>query len=268
LRALIIPWAGLPEPTRTLMADFPHVAVHNLHYNSGPVAEMALALLLAAARRLVPADRALRAGDWTPRYAPSDSPLLAGNTALILGYGAIGRQVARLCRGLGMTVQATRRSLPAPESVAPDLTLYPPAALPDLLPGATALLVCVPHTPETTGLIGAAELALLPPHAVLVNISRGPVVDEQALYTALRDGRIYGAGLDVWYRYPPDEAAQAHTPPSAYPFHELDNVVLSPHRAAHTRATDALRITHLAALLNAAAAGDPLPNRVDVVAGY
>jgi phosphoglycerate dehydrogenase-like enzyme len=95
-------------------------------------------------------------------------------------------------------------------------------------------------------------------------------VDEAALYHALRDGRLHAAGLDVWYHYPApgDEAARAHTPPSAYPFHELDNVVLSPHRAGGSMETDRARMDHLAALLAAAARGEPLPNRVNIQVGY
>lgn len=268
LRTLIIPWAGLPAGTRDLLAAFPDVAVHNLHHNAVPVAELTLALLLAAARVIVPFDRALRQGDWRPRYArPSPSVLLAGKTALVLGYGAIGQRVARLCRALEMRVLATRRQLAAPVE-ADGVQLHPAAALPALLPQANALLICLPLTPETEGLIDAAALAQLPRPAILVNIGRAPIVDEAALYAALRSGQLHAAGLDVWYQYPADEAARAATFPAAYPFHELDNVVLSPHRGGGSDATTALRMAHLAALLNAAARGEPLPNRVDTAAGY
>jgi phosphoglycerate dehydrogenase-like enzyme len=102
----------------------------------------------------------------------------------------------------------------------------------------------------------------------LVNVGRGPIVDEAALYQALREGTLHSAGLDVWYNYPTDKAARSHTPPSAYPFHELDNVVMSPHRAGGADETDMLRMMHLAALFNAAARGDEMPNRVDLQAGY
>jgi phosphoglycerate dehydrogenase-like enzyme len=146
--------------------------------------------------------------------------------------------------------------------------IHPPQALHRLLPCANALFICLPLTPATTGLIGAKELALLPPHAVLVNVARGPIVDEAALYHALRDGALHAAGLDVWYNYPPDEAARAHTPPSDYPFHELDNVVMSPHRAGGSTETELQRMAHLARLLNAAARGEEMPNRVDLQAGY
>ncbi len=267
LRALIIPFAGLPETTRELLADFSHLAVHNLHYNAAPVAEMVITLLLAAAKFIVPMDRALRTHDWTPRYRRNPSVLLEGQTALILGYGAIGQRVAHLCRALDMQVMAIRRSVAPPPLDGPD-EIYPLSALHDLLPQTNALIICLPHTVKTTGLVGKRELALLPSGAVLVNIGRGPIVDEAALYHALRDGTLHAAGLDVWYNYPSDEAARSHTPPSAYPFHELDNVVMSPHRAGHFAKTEILRMTHLAALLNTAAEGQELPNRVDVQAGY
>ena len=98
LHGLIIPWAGLPEVTRDLVRDFSHISVHNLHHNAVPVAEMAVSLMLAAAKLVVPMDRALRARDWTPRYhRPHPTALLEGKTALILGYGAIGQRVAHLC---------------------------------------------------------------------------------------------------------------------------------------------------------------------------
>ena len=123
---------------------------------------------------------------------------------------------------------------------------------------------------ETRGLIGETELALMSDSAILVNVGRGPVVDESALYLALRDGTLHAAGLDVWYNYPTDEPGRSATRPSEYPFHELDNVVMSPHRAGapHTPETESLRMRALADLLNAAARGEPIPNRVDLVLGY
>jgi phosphoglycerate dehydrogenase-like enzyme len=214
-------------------------------------------------------DRSLRHHDWTPRYRPNPSLLLEGNTALVLGYGAIGRKVAQLCLGLGLEVLAVRRRLEAgAPRPANGIRLAPIADLHRLLPRADALLICLPHTPETDGLIAAGELALLPPTAILVNVGRGPIVDEAALYHALRRGELYAAGLDVWYNYPPDEQARPHTPPSHLPFHELDNVVMSPHRAGGSTGTERLRMIHLARLLNAAARGEPMPNRVDLQAGY
>jgi phosphoglycerate dehydrogenase-like enzyme len=266
LRALIVPFAGLPQETRALMLDFPQIRVHNLHHNAVAAAEMAITLMLAAAKFIVPIDRALRRNDWRPRYCPNPAVVLQGKTALILGYGAIGQSVARACRGLGMDVLATRRRVGDQD---PD-GVYGPEALHRLLPRADVLIIALPLTEETKGLIGEAELALLGPKALLVNIGRGPIVDEEPLYRALRDGSIHAAGLDVWYNYPRGETPRENTPPSAYPFHRLDNVVMSPHRAGTGGAEEIelLRMVHLAELLNAAAAGEEMPNRVDIRIGY
>jgi phosphoglycerate dehydrogenase-like enzyme len=269
LQALVIPWAGLPEQTRQLMLDYPHIAVHNLHHNALPVAEHAIALLLAAMKLIVPMDRSLRSHDWSPRYQHKPSLLVSGKRVLILGFGAIGRHVAALCRGLGMEVTAIqRRAEPSASGTPEEIRIATPEELHRLLPGTEVLFVCLPHTSETTGIIGAEELSLLPTGAVLINVARGPIVDEATLYTALSERRLYAAGLDVWYHYPADKETRSRTPPANHPFHELDNVVMSPHRAGHTEETERLRTEHLAKLLNAAARGEPMPNRVDLQAGY
>jgi phosphoglycerate dehydrogenase-like enzyme len=269
LQALVIPWAGLPEPTRRLMLDFPRIAVHNLHHNALPVAEHAIALLLAAMKLIVPMDRSLRNHDWSPRYQRKPSLLVSGKGVLILGFGAIGRHVAALCRGLGMKVTAIQRHAEPPPSRTPEeIKTATPEELHRLLPDAQALFVCLPHTSETSGIVGAEELSLLPVGAVLVNIARGPIVDQAALYRALSEGKLFAAGLDVWYHYPANEETRERTPPADLPFHELDNVVMSPHRAGHTEETERLRMEHLAELLNAAAREEPMPNQVDLQAGY
>jgi len=263
LRAVIVPWAGVPERTRATLAAFSGVTLHNLHHNAAVTAEHALALLLAAARSLVPGDRALRAGDWGPRHADPTDPLLDGAVAVVLGHGAIGRRVARVMRALGMEVHAIRRSGAAAGSVG----VHGPEALPGLLPRARALVVAVPHTPETDGMLGARELGLLPDGSIVVNVARGRVIDEAALYAACAAGRLR-AGLDVWWRYPESEEARAATPPSAFPFGGLDNVVLSPHRAGHAEVTERLRAEHLARSLRHAVRGDAIPWRVDPARGY
>jgi phosphoglycerate dehydrogenase-like enzyme len=267
IKAVIVPWAGISVETRTLLADFPHISLHNLHHNATTTAELGFALLLSAAKFVPSMDRSLRRHDWTPRYEPSPAVILHNKTALILGYGAIGRELARMCKGMGMTVLATRRS---PKSGSDEYAdeIHEGEGLLELLPRANFLLIALPHTPQTEGLIGEKELALLPEPAVLVNIGRGKVVDEAALYGALKDGRLHAAGLDVWYNYPEDEASRTNAQPANYPFHELDNVVMSPHRGGATMETHPLRMEHLARLLNAAARSEPIPNMVDLKRGY
>ncbi len=267
LRHVFIPYAGLPRATRERLLPRPRVAVHNLHHNAASTAELAMALLLSASKLIVPHDRELRAGDWRRRYRRPQTALLAGGHAVVVGYGAIGQRVAQACRGLGMRVTAIRRTAGRGDRHGP-VALAPPTELTSLLRDADALLLCVPLTDATAGMVDVDVLAALPATAYVVNVGRGPLIDERGLFEALRDGRLAGAGLDVWYRYPRNEEQRSATPPSEYPFHELENVVLSPHRAGHTRQNEALRAKALAQLLLAAAAGEDVPHRVDLEHGY
>ncbi|MEZ5992965.1 MAG: NAD(P)-dependent oxidoreductase [Planctomycetota bacterium] len=264
LNTLVIPFAGLPASTSELLREFPEISVHNLHHNAPATAELSMALLLAAAKSVVPIDSRFRQGDWSDRGQMDRSIQLEGRTALVLGYGQIGKRVARACQGLGMQVIAIARR----KHSDPEHELHTVDELTDVLPKADALMVCLPATPETEGLIGEAELALLPPDAVVVNIARGPIVHEQALYDALKERRIFAAGLDVWWKYPASRDEWGKTQPSAFPFHELENVVMSPHRGGHVSDTETQRMRALARVLNAANRGEEIPNRVDLTAGY
>ena len=270
LQALVIPFAGVPMSTRATLADFPDLRVHNLHHNAASTAEMAVALLLATAKRLLPFDRALRADDWRPRYEDfTASMLLDGKRALVLGYGAIGQRIARVLNALGLRVTAVcRHPERHPDAADAGVDLRSTRELDDLWAQADALLIALPQTPATEGLVGASELQRMPDHAVLVNVGRGPVVDQAALYEALCDGKLGGAGIDVWYNYPSDPEERANTPPAAYPFGELANVVMSPHRAGGGDAVEARRMAELAELLNALARGQTEAQRVDLSAGY
>lgn len=265
LDTLIIPWAGLPPETAAVLKTFPGVAVHNLHYNATVTAETGILLLLAAAKRLVVVDRALRNHDWRPRFDESGALELAGRNATVLGYGAIGKRVTQVCQAMGMRTTAFRRaSQPGdPEFVRP-LSV---AALREILPTTEALLVTLPLTSETEGVIGAPELALLPDNAIVVNIARGKVIDQEALYAECRAGRIR-AGLDVWYNYPRTEEARANMAPSDFPFEVLDNVVMTPHMGGNSDRESIALARELAGLLNARARGETLPNRLDPSRGY
>lgn len=267
LRAVVVPWAGIPTGTAERLQSRPHLALHNLHHNAAPTAEMAVALLLAAAKRVVPLDQALRRHDWTPRYQPTDAVLLDGATALVVGLGAIGRRVARACQGLGMDVLGTRVS--AIEVRDEDgVEVHPADRLHDLLPRATAVILTLPLTDATRGLIGAPELALLPRPAVLVNIGRGPLIDAAALDAALADGTLHAAGLDVWWNYPREPEARTATAPADVPLERHDSLVLSPHRGGHVMDGERLRTAALIETLRAFVAGTDVPNPVDPHRGY
>jgi phosphoglycerate dehydrogenase-like enzyme len=151
--------------------------------------------------------------------------------------------------------------------------------LPSLLPQADVLMITVPLTPETEGMIGEEQLQAMPHGSILINVARAQVVEERALYEALKSGKLHSAGLDVWYRYPQEQGnsvpsyfvappSAANTPPSEYPFFELPNLVMSPHRGGATIGTEERRIQHLATLIRAAMNGEPVPNQVNLDAGY
>lgn len=190
--------------------------------NSGAVAEHTLGLMLAFAKRIVPYDRATREGRFSARdtFAASE---LAGKTALIVGFGRIGRRVARLCSAFEMRVLAYD-PLVSPKAIS-EAGCEPVVSLADALPLADHVLIHVPKTPGTEGLIGRETLARMRPSACVVNVSRGGLVDEAALADAIREGRIGGACLDVFEPEPPR---------ADNPLFGLDKVVLSPHCAAFT----------------------------------
>jgi len=265
LVTLIIPWTGISEETRAVLSHFPDLKVHNLHHNAASTAELALGLLLTAAKQIIPFDQSLRQGNWQPRYQNRETILLAGKNALILGYGEIGKRIKKGLDGLGVNVKVIKRTIQKTDH---KQFIYSPKKLQQLLPESDILILALPLTGQTEDMIGELELSLLPSSAILINISRGKIVNQFALYKALKDRKIYGAGLDVWYNYPDTKESRKNTPPGDYPFHELNNLVFSPHRGGLVIETEQLRLTDLARLINAGARGERIPNQVDLDLGY
>jgi glyoxylate reductase len=181
-------------------------------------ADLAFGLLIAAARRIAEGDRILRRkafDGWTPSYALGAA--VHGATLGVVGFGRIGQAMARRGRGFGMhLVYADRARAPAEIERALQATHLP---IDELFATADFVSLHCPLTPETRGLVGAERLARMKPNAILVNTARGGCVDEAALAAALRDGRIAGAGLDVFEHEP-------HVHPELL---ALENVVLTPH---------------------------------------
>lgn len=261
LRTLVVPFSGVPRSIQEMLPAFPSIRVVSCKFNSAEAAEHAWALLLAAAKRIVPADAALRRGCWEHRFETPESILLEGKQLLLIGYGGIGRRLARFGGAFGMSVRAVKRT------PGDDPEIGPIAAVEDLdglLPGADALILSLPDTPATRGLISADRFARMKDGVVLVNVGRGPVLDEESFHEAMRTGKIGAAGLDVWWSYPGDTAS---TPPSRFPLHEFPNLVMSPHRASHVREREMRRYTALAEILRDIAAGREV-DAVDRDAGY
>lgn len=185
--------------------------------NARSVAELAITLLFALARHVVLHDRTVRAGSWARRTGIE----LAGRRLGIVGYGAIGRELAEIARGLRLDVVAFD-----PFVDDADVPLVP---LDELLAGCDAVSLHLPLTPETAGLLGARELVTMKPGALLVNTARGGLVEEDALADALRSGALGGAAFDVF----------AEEPPLSSPLLELETFIASPHAGAAT--VDAVR---------------------------
>jgi len=171
-------------------------------------------------------------GSWRTSWVESGAPHgeVRGSTLGIVGYGRVGREVAHRAAGFGARILAANRT--AREDGTGVERVYPLAELDRMLPQCDTVALCTALGPETTGLIDARRLSLMKPTAFLINIARGRVIDEDAVYAALRDRTIGGAALDVWWQYPTaDEPEQRG---SRYPFHELPNVIVTPHNSGWT----------------------------------
>ena len=186
------------------------------------VSEHAVAMTLSLAKRLPQRHAALAAGrfdKWSPAMT------MNGATCVILGFGGIGTTTARMLRAFGTRICAvTRTGQPADEA---DRT----ASIADLhqvLPSADVLVIALPLTLATRGLIGAPELALMKQSAILVNVGRGPIIDQAALYEHLRTHQDFSAGIDTWWAEPAGDAPFS----TDYPFLDLPNVLGSPHNSS------------------------------------
>jgi phosphoglycerate dehydrogenase-like enzyme len=233
----------------------------NTFHHEDSIAEYIAATSVVVRRGLLVQDRALRDGHWASPVFEPDRPqagAMRGATVGIVGYGHIGARAWANLRAMGARgVVVTRRP---PDAAAEGLDwARGPEALPDLLAEADVVVLCLPLTEETRHLIGADQLAVMRPDAVLVNVSRGPLVDPEALHAALVEERLGGAVLDVWYSYP-SEGSTAQ--PAPVPFGELGNVLMTPHVSGVTRQTFAGRVADITANIRRLRADQPLENRV------
>jgi phosphoglycerate dehydrogenase-like enzyme len=221
--------AGLPREDVERIAWASSSGIHGT-----PLGEWALFGILALTKGLPRLEADKRDRHWT--HYPVDE--VRGTTVLIVGLGEIGREVARLAEAFGMTVLSTRRS---------------EGDLDALLPRADSVVITLPLTDETRGMFDRRRIGLLRPGAILVNIGRGPVVDEDALIEALRSRRLRGAALDVYATEPL---------PTDSPLWELDNVILSPHTAAQSVHENERIVELFAENLRRYLAGEELRSRI------
>lgn len=254
----------------------PAAAVHQLMYpelirsnvvvtNStgihGPVvAEHAIAVLLALAKRLPQAMQYQAKHEWSQDQLWHTQPRpreVSGSTVLVIGMGGIGREFAARAKAMGMRVLAVREN-PAKGPDGAD-AVFSSAQIDDVLPQVDYVLLCTPVTPATTGIMNAARLSKMKPDAYLINVARGPLIDEAALLDALKNRRIAGAALDVFNQEPL---------PANSPFWALDNILITPHIAAVTERLWDRHYRLIVDNMNRFMAGQPLLNEVDKSRGY
>jgi len=233
LRLLQVPGAGLDRIDRSQLRA--GLAVANVYGHEAGIAEYVIGAMVALTRSLQRLDQKLRAGEWESQWsvgtpAPPLWPELAGKTLGILGFGHIGESLARRAHAFDMRVCAVRRHA-QPGSPHGWISVGGPERLDELLGRSDYLAVTLSLSAETRGLMDARRLGLMKPSAYLINVARAEIVDEQALYNALAKGRLAGAALDVWYRYP---TGAGSTAPATAPFHELSNVIMTPHVSGWT----------------------------------
>ena len=219
------------------------VTVHTIKgYGDTAVAEHTMALIFACARDIARMDREVRAGTWQP----AEGLQLAGKTLGIIGLGGIGREVARIAKGIGMKVIAWSRT-PRPEADAAGVSMVD---LDTLLACADIVSLHLALNEETRGLLSAERLARIKPGAILVNTARGALVDEQALIAALASGRLRHAGLDVFHAEP---LARDH------PLARLENVTVTAHAAFRTAEASETLIRRAIDIVRSIIAGAPQP---------
>lgn len=247
-------WAGVDSLL------FPELVASEVPLTNGSgvfsqsLGEFALAAILYFAKDFPRMLRNQRAERWEP----FDVDEIAGQTVGIIGYGDIGRAVARRVHAMGMQVLAVKRHFPEQPDPLID-HFYKPDAMAEMLGRCDYIVVTAPLTGETRHMVGAAQFVAMKPSAVVINVGRGPVIDQAALVLALQEGGLRGAALDVF----------EHEPlPPGHPLWQMENVLVSPHTADHTRDWIDAAMRFFLRQYERFANGEPLENRVNKHLGY
>jgi phosphoglycerate dehydrogenase-like enzyme len=259
LRWIHSPAAGVGGMLYPEMLASPVVLTNSRGLSADTIAEHIVAVTLAMFRRLPLAVRRQAERQWAQdEVGALGNRTLRGSHVLIVGLGAIGTAAARTLAALGARVTGIRRRAagPTPEHVA---TVATPDRLRELLPSADVVVIAAPQTRDTRGMFGADEFAAMRSDALLVNVSRGKLVDEGALASALVDGRVGGAALDVFEHEPLDRGS---------PLWSMPNVLITPHTSGFRRDHWDAATELFAQNLRRFERGEPLLNVVDKAAGY
>lgn len=262
-----IPWTGVDAVDFQLLKKYKIDCVCNSHSNASVVAEHAVALYGAVAKKIPYHDHQMREGNWN-RISPNGNEIdpfsrsMSNQKIVFVGYGSVNRAVHKILKGFTPAVTIVNRT----GRVESDLKVVSCESICDVLEDTDVIFVAIPLTKETTGMINASCFGSMNKESILINVARGSVICEKSLYGALNEKRIYGAGIDTWYNYPRQGEAQAF-PSANFPFQTLQNLVMSPHRAGYINSG----FPHLddAILnLNNLFVGKPLINRVSAEYSY
>lgn len=258
LKLLQAPNAGLDTLRLDLLSR--QTTVANAYFHGPAVAEYVVMMILVLSRDLLNLEANFRKGVWRDSWmqglAPRDEVL--GKTLGLVGFGHIGKEVAVRAKALGMKISVISAH-PAKKLPSGVQSWNRPDSLNRLLKESDFVVLACPLNSHTRDLLGPEELGLMKRSAFLINVARSGVVKEEALYRALKERRIAGAAIDVWYHYPRDERPRM---PSDLPFHELDNLVMTPHVSGWMRGTRERRFQLVAENISRLAAGKPLLNVV------
>ena len=231
------------------------VRLCNCFEHEVPIAEYVMTNVLLQVTEQNRYSATMRRGRWdgSGRHDGAFHDEAMGKTIGLLGFGHIAKEVAKRAKAFDMRVLAVRQT---PEAHANLDWCGGMSELPRLLRESDFVVIACPLTPTSRGMIGAEQLRLMKPTAYLINPSRGPIIDEAALYDTLKNRRIAGAALDAWWQYPPDITPTARG--STLPFHELENVTLTPHFSAWTEQMITRRYRRIAENLDRLYRGEPL----------
>jgi phosphoglycerate dehydrogenase-like enzyme len=272
LKLVINPGAGVQHLTklfRELRSDGREIPLVNGHGNAYYTAQGAVALLLSFMNKTIPHHNWMREGKWRLLDDKAKSLPLRHRRIGFVGYGHVNRHIHRFLANFEIEFHALRKDWSKLTDEPPtELRKYHPEDIKEMIGYVDILIVTLPSTSETIDLIGEEELELLGKEGILVHIGRGKVIQENALYNALKQSTIKGAVIDVWYEYRPEPDDEGRRFPYHFPFHELDNVVMSPHRCA-SPFDDLERWDDVVRNIKRVHAGEKdFENLVDVEAGY
>ncbi len=273
LRIVINPGTGVQHilPLMKELNQERSVKLINGHGHAHLTAQHTVALLLSMTNRIVMHHQWMTEGIWRTGDENSPSIPLYNRKIGLLGYGAINQNVHHLLSPFGADTSILKRNwekLPSKNTLLQNVKKFSPYELHDFLQYIDTLIIAVPQTAKTEGIIGVEELKLLGKNGLLVNVARGIIVQEKPLFEALQNKVIAGAAIDVWYNYRPEPDEDGRKYPYQFPFHELDNTVLSPHRAGSPFSEMARWDELIDNILSFAAGEKNLKNIVDLEEGY